>query len=95
MRSIENKDEKDRLYHDDLIDGYLRKYTSLTKSLASDYKRYAINAFLTEMYCSGTENPKYSSKYKDLIERALYGEQGWHKLKDRLLKMNDKNLKNI
>ena len=80
MRSIENRDEKDRLYQDDLIDAYIRKYTMLTKQLANDYKRHAINAFLTEMYC-GDQNPKYSSKYKDLIEKALYGEEGWHKLK--------------
>lgn len=73
MRSLDNRDEKDRLYQDDLIDAYIRKYTTLTKQLANDYKRHAINAFLTEMYC-GDDNPKYSSKYKDLIERALYGD---------------------
>ena len=31
MRSIENKDEKERLYQDDLIDAYLKRYVILTK----------------------------------------------------------------
>ena len=51
MRSIENKDEKDRIFQDDMIDAYIRKYVNLTKQMAHDYKRFAINAFLTEMYC--------------------------------------------
>ena len=50
MRSIENRDTKERLYQDDLIDAYLKRYTILTKQMCNDYKRYAINAFLTEMY---------------------------------------------
>jgi len=31
MRSIENKEEKDRVFQDDMIDAYLRKYVNLTK----------------------------------------------------------------
>lgn len=31
MRSIENKDEKDRIFQDDMIDAYIRKYVNLTK----------------------------------------------------------------
>ena len=50
MRSIENRDTKERLYQDDLIDAYLKRYTILTKQMCNDYKRHAINAFLTEMY---------------------------------------------
>ena len=95
MRSIENKDEKDRIFQDDMIDAYIRKYVNLTKQMAHDYKRYAINAFLTEMYCDTKENPKYPAKHKELIERALYGDQGWYKLKDKLLKVNDLNLDNL
>ena len=63
--------------------------------MASDYKRYAINAFLTEMYCDAQENPKYPAKHKNLIERALYGEEGWFKLKDKLFKVNDSNLEKL
>jgi len=63
--------------------------------MAHDYKRYAINAFLTEMYCDAETNPKYPSKHKELIERALYGDQGWYKLKDKLLEINDMNLENL
>jgi len=74
MRSIENKDEKDRLYQDDMIDAYIRKYVNLTKQMAHDYKRHAINAFMTEMYCDGESNEKYPSKHKELIEKALYGD---------------------
>ncbi len=34
--------------------------------MAIDYKKQAINCYITEMYC----DTKYPSKYKDLIERA-------------------------
>ena len=78
-----------------MIDAYIKKYVNLTKVMAHDYKKFAINAFLTEMYCDGENNPRYPSKYKVLIERAQFGEQGWHKLKDRLLKVNDKNMGNL
>ena len=73
VRSIENREEKDRMYEDKLIDAYIRRYVNLSKQMALDYKRYVINAFLTETYCIGTENPKYSDKYKELTEKALYG----------------------
>ena len=36
-----------------------------------DYKKYAINAYLTEMFCENVTN-KGQSKHKDLTERALY-----------------------
>ena len=66
MRTIENKEEKDRLYQDDQVDAYLKKYTTLARRMAIDYKKQAINCYITEMYC----DTKYPSKYKDLIERA-------------------------
>ena len=39
MRSIVNKDKKDKLYEEDLIDAYIAKYTKLVKQMAIDYKR--------------------------------------------------------
>ena len=42
-----------------------------------DYKKYAINAFLTEIYCINTTD-KGQSKHKDLTERALYEDKAWH-----------------
>lgn len=39
MRSIENKEEKDRLYQDDQVDAYLKKYTTLSRRMAIDYKK--------------------------------------------------------
>jgi len=39
-----------------MIDAYIRKYVNLAKTMAHDYKRHAINAFLTEMYCDGEGN---------------------------------------
>ena len=39
MRSIENKEAKDRLYQDDMIDTYMKKYTRLAKQMSADYKR--------------------------------------------------------
>ena len=84
MRSIENKEEKEREYEDNLVDAYLRKYTNLAKEMAMNYKRQAINAYLTETYC-GDDNPKYAHKYRDLIEKALYSSKGWHKLRNDVL----------
>ena len=49
--------------------------------MCNDYKRHAINAFLTEMYCADENNPKYSSKYKDLKEKALHGHRSWPRQK--------------
>ena len=63
--------------------------------MSLDYKRYAINAYLTEKFCIGPENPKYSTKYRELTERALYGDKNWHKLKDQLCEKLDENLKSL
>ena len=37
------------------------------------------------MYCQGEENPKYSNKYKELKERALYEKEDWHDIRDQLI----------
>ena len=60
-----------------------------------DYKRQAINAFLTETYCSGDENPKYSNKHRDLIEKALYSDKGWHKLRKQMLMVGDRRVEKL
>lgn len=39
--------------------------------MAIDYKRMAVNAYLTELYCA---EDKYQNKYKELIERALFSD---------------------
>lgn len=44
-----------------------------------DYKRMAINAFLIGRSCNGPKNSGY--KHSDLIERALYGNEDWFKLR--------------
>ena len=95
MRSIENKDAKDRLYQDDMIDTYMKKYTRLAKQMSADYKRHAINAYITEMFCDGDDKHGAPSKHQELIERATYGDQGWHHIRDYLLKMNEKKYKNL
>ena len=50
--------------------------------MVQDYKRTAINKALIEMYCTGTENEKYSKKYKDLIERSQEKNREWIELRD-------------
>ena len=68
-RSIVNKDKKDRLYQDDLIDDYLAKYSRLVKQMAQDYKREAINLYITETFCE--HEGKYPpSKNQALLEKA-------------------------
>ena len=47
------------------------------------------------MYCPGDDKHGAQSKYQELIERATYGDQGWHHIRDYLLKMNDKKYKNL
>jgi len=50
MRSKENKEENNRMYEDDLLDAYIRRYVSVSKQMVEDYKRHAINAYLTETH---------------------------------------------
>jgi len=95
MRSIENRGTKDQLYKDDLVDAYLRKYSMLVKQMVIDYKKQAINCYITEMYCRKDE--KYTSKYKDLIEQATMTEEKREMLalKDKLMRKNDLKLSKI
>ena len=67
----EHAEDQDQLYEDKLFAGYIKKYTALSRQMVIDYKKYAINTFLTEMYCDITQT-KGQSKHKDLLERALY-----------------------
>ena len=83
MRAIQNRGDRERFYQDELVETYVIKYTQLVKQMAEDYKRQAINAFMTNSYC-GPDEVKYANKHKDLIEKALYGTTGWHKLRDKL-----------
>ena len=97
-RLSENREERERLYQDSLIDNYIRMYTNLTKQMVVDYKKKAINAFLTGQYCgsdNGTAQSKYSDKHRELIEQALYGDMNWHKLKSLLVKKADSDLDQI
>ena len=65
----------------------MRQYATLTKHMASDYKKDVINSYITETYCSGPQNQQYiTSKHKALIEQALYGSQEWHILQELLEK---------
>ena len=63
------------MYEDDLLDAYIRRYVSVSKQMVEDYKRHAINAYLTETHA---QKPKYESKHRALIEKVLYEEKGWH-----------------
>ena len=70
-RVQERTEDQDQLYEDKLFAGYIKKYTDLSRQMVIDYKKYAINAYLTEMFCENVTN-KGQSKHKDLTERALY-----------------------
>ena len=93
-RCLLNREERERAYQDGLLDAYIRKYTALSKQMVLDYKRQAINAFLTGSYCEGAMK-KNISKHKALIERVLYGEQGWHRLRVILQKKAHSDLAEI
>jgi len=47
------------------------------------YKKAAINAFLTEYYCSDNKD-RYLGKHKELTEKALFGDSEWYKLRTTL-----------
>ena len=49
--------------------------------MVKDYKRYAINKFFIELYCSDPEQ-KYIGKNRDLIERAQFAGDKWRKTKE-------------
>ena len=94
MRAIQNRGDRERFYQDELVETYVHKYTALIKLMAEDYKRQAINAFITNSIC-GASDKKYSNKHKDLIEKALYGGTAWHKLRDRIYEKTEQDLKII
>ena len=81
MRNIENREEKLRMHQDGLLQIFVDKYTELTKQMVVDYKRMAINTFLVGRYCSNPEYKNMGSKHRKLIERALYNDQKWYKLR--------------
>ena len=58
--------------------------------MASDYKREAFIEFITEMYCVGER--KYTGKNRDLIERALFGNAEWLRLKEMLKEKMNQNM---
>ena len=59
--------EKIKQFENELIQQYLKSHTRMTKEMAEDYKKNAINSAFVEMYCS---EDKYISKNKELIERS-------------------------
>lgn len=64
----------------------------MAKSMVLDYKHQAINTFMTEYNC-GEDSRKYvGSKHSALIDKALYNDDGWHKLQKYVQKGADKNL---
>ena len=70
----------------------MKKYELVTKQMVNDYKVYAINAYITEKYCH-ENNSKYSSnKHKKLIEKALYGDHNWHKLREVLNEVTERKV---
>ena len=87
-----NREGRERAYQDGLLDSYIGKYTALSKQMVLDYKRTAVNAFLTGSFCATKKN---DSKHKELIERALYGNQGWHRLREVLQKKAHSDLAEI
>ena len=63
--------------------------------MVNDYKRYAINAFLTENYSKDEFKRRYSNKYKELVEKALYADQGWYKLRKLLREKTNKSFESV
>ena len=68
----------------------------VTKQMVNDYKVYAINAYLTERFCGQESNKKYSSqKHKKLVERALFEDHNWHKLREVLNQVTEAKFKKV
>ena len=59
-----------------------------------DYKKKAINAFMTGKYCNASDS-KYSQKHKELIERAMYGSLTWHRVRQMLIEDSSRHLQKI
>eukprot|EP00354_Favella_ehrenbergii_P005229 CAMPEP_0170474968 /NCGR_PEP_ID=MMETSP0123-20130129/16700_1 /TAXON_ID=182087 /ORGANISM="Favella ehrenbergii, Strain Fehren 1" /LENGTH=126 /DNA_ID=CAMNT_0010745171 /DNA_START=282 /DNA_END=662 /DNA_ORIENTATION=+ len=94
MRCIDNHEERERVYRDELIDIYMRKYEALSKYMVDDYKRQITASFLTERYCHENAE-KYTGKYKDLIEESLYSEEDWYKMRYTLKKIADEKISQL
>lgn len=60
--------------------------------MVTDYKIYAINAFLTEKYCCGDDEQYSGQKHRMLIEKAQFGDQKWHKLREVLHEVTDEKI---
>ena len=73
----------------------MNKYELITKQMVNDYKVYAINAFITEKYCHETDNKYSDKKHKKLIEKALYGDHHWHKLREVLNEVTETKIEKI
>lgn len=65
------------MYQDEFIENYMRRYEALSKYLVSCYKRQVIDSFVTEQFCDESEQ-KYTGKYRDLVERALFSQEDWY-----------------
>ena len=53
-----------------------------------------VNNFILERFC-GKNARKYGNKYKDLIEKALYKDQAWYKLREHHSKVVDREFEVI
>ena len=93
MRLHLKKEVVEQQLNTNLINKYLDQHTKLTQQMAVDYKREAFVDFITEMYCKDAR--KYTGKNRDLIERALFGNAEWLKLKDKLREQMEKKMTNI
>ena len=71
MRCLEGLEDRERMYQDEVIAAYLRRYETLSKHMVNNYKMQLVTSFVTEQYCNEGAQ-KYSGKHKDLIEKALY-----------------------
>ena len=82
MRIKESAEVKDREYQKAVVLRYLKTHSDLSRQMVQDYKRYAVNKFLAELYCAdGDNNPRYMGKNRDLIERAQFGTDDWRRAK--------------
>ena len=76
-RCLDNFEERERMYQDEFIENYMRRYEALSKYLVSCYKRQVIDSFMTEQFCDESAQ-KYTGKYRDLVERALFSQEDWY-----------------
>ena len=82
MRIQESKEQNDAEYQKSVITNYLQMHTNLAQQMVQDYKREAINKFIVELYCTG-QSRKYLGKNRDLIEKAQFSREKWHRIKEK------------